>query len=103
MRVEDRLAADAARQSSATAETQKTRLVGGSDAPAVGSSADRLQISSLAGRIRTVFENAARAHEARVVEIAGQVREGSYRVDTPGLSRMLASEALGGFAPEPGA
>jgi anti-sigma28 factor (negative regulator of flagellin synthesis) len=95
MRVEDRLAADAARQSSAAAETQKARPGAGSDAPAGGASADRLQLSSLAGRIRAVFDNAVRAHEARVAEIAGQVRDGSYRVDTAGLSRVLASEALG--------
>jgi hypothetical protein len=93
MRVDDRSSTDAARLGS-TAETQKARqsasLLPGSDAACP----DRLQLSTLTERIRTMFEAAAASHAARLAEVSAQVRAGTYRVDCQALGRELAAEAL---------
>ena len=98
MRVEDRIASEAARQSAAAAETQKTRPSTSTEAAGAAGDAsdDRLQLSSLAGRIRDVFDGMAQTKAARVEQLTAAVQSGRYQVDVAGLSRALASEFLGG-------
>jgi anti-sigma28 factor (negative regulator of flagellin synthesis) len=94
MRVEDRLTADAARLNAAT-ETQGAREVSSRAGAGQSGASDRLQLSSLAERIRGVFDRAAELHSARVAEVSCRVRAGTYKVDREALGRALASEALG--------
>jgi flagellar biosynthesis anti-sigma factor FlgM len=99
MRVDDRIASEAtAPQTAAAAEAQRTRAAGSSGAGASAAGADRLQISTLASRIRGTFDSLAQSHAARVEQLGADVRSGRYQVDAAALSRAMVSRALGDAA-----
>jgi len=96
MRIEDRIGTESAAQTGGATETQRTRQTGaGGAAGADGVSRDRLQLSSLAGRIRDSFETMAREQAGRVASLTAEVQSGRYQVDAGRLSQAMASELLG--------
>lgn len=63
-----------------------SRVSGAGDPPAGG---DRLELSSLAGRIRTELDTIAVRQQARVESLARQYQAGRYRLDSGALGRAL--------------
>jgi anti-sigma28 factor (negative regulator of flagellin synthesis) len=97
MRVDERIAAESARQTAEAGEAQRTRAAnaGAAGAGTPAGNADRLQISTLASGIRDTFDGLAQSHAARLEQLGADVRAGRYQVDPAALSRAMVSRALG--------
>ncbi|MCL5746472.1 MAG: flagellar biosynthesis anti-sigma factor FlgM [Acidobacteria bacterium] len=95
MRVDDRnLAGLGAARSGQAAETQRTGSDGRAGAGRAGNDADRVELSSLAGRLSYFLEAGAQARASRVSQLAADVQGGRYRVDSAAVSRAMLDDAL---------
>jgi len=98
MRVEDRQTGGmGGAQAGRLQETGRSQgISAASRTGSLGGGEDRLEISSLAGRIRVGLEAVAMNQQQRVAALARQYQAGGYRVDSAALAGVLASQS-----PEP--
>lgn len=95
MRVDDRnLAGLGTAPSGQTAETQRTGSAGRAGAGQAGNDTDRVELSSLAGRLSYFLEAGAQARASRVSQLAEDFQAGRYQVDSAAVSRTMVDDAL---------
>ena len=94
MRVEDRNPA-AANHTGRTQETQRADLENGTKSGAARAGAqDRVEVSSLAGRVSGALDASATLHAARVERLASLYASGAYTVDARKVSHAIVSDGL---------
>ena len=95
----NRIGVPASAQSERAAESQPVKPPAQESGEGKAAETDRVDLSSLTGRISQVLESHANTREERIEALRAAVQAGTYQVDSPALSRTLVDQALAAGKP----